>query len=84
MTVTIPVANYGGFGRVTETLPNGFTYRSTSLDDSQVDASGGQVVKFTFQGDSSFTYVATAPGSTGTYTFSGTFRDSDREDTSVG
>ena len=84
VTVTIRAANYGGFGRVTETLPNGFTYKSSSLDDSQVDASGGQVVKFTLQGDTSFTYVVTAPGSTGTYTFSGTFTDSDRAVTGVG
>ena len=51
VTVTIAVANYGGFGRVTEELPTGFTYKSSSLDDSQVDASGGQTVKFTLQGD---------------------------------
>ena len=84
VTVRITAANYGGFGRVTETLPAGFTYVSSSLDDSQVDASGGQVVKFTLQWDTSFTYTVTAPGSTGTYTFSGVFRDSDRNDTSVG
>lgn len=83
--VTIRASNYGGFGRVTETLPDGFTYKSTSLDDdSQVDTSGGQVIKFTLQGETSFTYTVTAPGSTRAYTFSGTFRDSDRKDTNVG
>ena len=83
-TVRIAAANYGGFGRVTETLPNGFAYKTSSLDDSQVDTSGGQVVKFTLQGDTSFTYTVTASASTGTYRFSGTFRDSDRKDTKVG
>ncbi len=84
VTVTISVANYGGFGRVTETLSPGFTYNSSSLDDSQVDDSGGQVIKFTLQGETSFTYTVTAPGSSGTYPFVGTFRDSDRVDTGVG
>ncbi len=84
VTVRITAANYGGFGRVTETLPAGFIYKSTSLDASQVDASGGQTVKFTLQGETSFTYTATAPGTARTYTFSGTFRDSDRNDTGVG
>ncbi|MYA49219.1 MAG: DUF11 domain-containing protein, partial [Chloroflexi bacterium] len=78
VTVTIAVANYGGFGRVTETLPTGFTYKSSSLEDSQVDASGGQVVRFTLQGDSSFTYVVTAPSTADSYDFSGELRDSDR------
>ena len=84
VTVRISAANYGEFGRVTENLPQGFVYQSSSLDDSQVDASGGQVIKFTLQGDTSFTYTVTAPSSTGTFTFLGTFRDSDRVDTSVG
>ena len=83
-TVRITAANYGGFGRLTETLPAGFVYKSSSLDDSQVDASGGQVIKFTLQAETSFTYTVTAPGSTGTYNFSGAFRDSDRNDTAVG
>ncbi len=84
VTVGITAAGYGGFGRVTENLPSVFTYESSSLDDSQVDASGGQTVRFTLQGETSFTYTVTAPGSTGTYTFRGTFRDSDRVDTAIG
>ena len=31
VTVTIQVANYGGIGRVTETLPAGFDYVSSTL-----------------------------------------------------
>ena len=84
VTVTIAVANYGGFGRVTETLPSGFAYKSSSLDASQVDASGGQVVKFTLQGDSSFTYVVTASSTAGAHAFSGELRDSDRTNHTVG
>ena len=83
VTVTIRVANYGEFGRVTETLPGGFTYKSSSLDASQVDASG-QEVQFTLQGESSFTYVVTASSMAGAHAFSGMLRDSDRNNHTVG
>ena len=78
VNVTITVANYGGFGRVTETLPPGFTYKSSDLDDAQVDASGGQTVEFNLQSDSSFTYVVSASGVAGAHHFSGQLTDSDR------
>ncbi len=84
VTVTIAVANYGGFGAVTETLPDGFAYKSSDLDDSQVDTSGGQVVRFTLQGESSFYYVVTAPNTAGAHTFSGELRDSNRNNSPVG
>ena len=84
VNVTITVANYGGFGRVTETLPAGFTYKSSDLDDSQVDASGGQTVSFTLQSDSSFTYVVSASGVAGAHHFSGELTDSDRMTHAVG
>ena len=86
LTVTIEAAaaDYGGFGRVTEYLPAGFVYESSSLESFQVDASGGQTIEFTLQGESSFTYTATAPSSTGVHTFVGVLRDSDRTYTTVG
>ena len=83
--VTIDAANYGTFGAVTETLPSGFTYveGSSSLDDAQTLVSGQQI-RFTLQGeDVTVTYTATAPTATGSYTFSGTLRDSDRQDHTV-
>ena len=83
LTVTIVAANYGGFGRVTETLPTGFTYVSSNLDASQV-TTRGQVVRATLQGDASFSYTVTGPGVEGSYTFSGKLRDSDRNDHVVG
>ena len=49
VTVTIAAANYGGFGRVTETLPDGFSYVSSDLDDEEV-SEDGRIVKFTLQG----------------------------------
>ena len=78
VTVTITAAAYGGFGGVTETLPTGFDYGSSSLPESQVTETG-QDVRFILQGDddSSFTYNVTASNTPGSYTFSGELRDSD-------
>ena len=87
--VTITAANYGDFGRVTEMLPNGFDYVSSTLDDdAYVSVSeDGQTVKFTLQGpDKEFTYTVTAPDTvtaTTTYNFRGMLRDDDRADHAV-
>ena len=84
VTVTIAAANYGGFGRVTETLPDGFSYVSSDLDDEEV-SEDGQIVKFTLQGtDKTFSYTVTASDTAGTHVFSGTLRDDDRADHDVG
>ena len=79
VTVTITVANYGQGGGVTEMLPTGFTYVSSSLAASQV-SEAGQAVRFTLQGETSFTYTVTASSDTGSHTFAGTLRDFDRND----
>ena len=83
VTVTIQAANYGQAGGVTETLPAGFSYVSSSLSASQVDENG-QNVRFTLQGDPSFTYTVTASSTPGPYDFSGTLRDFDKTDHTVG
>ena len=70
LVVTIDVANYGQAGGVTETLPAGFTYVSSSLDADQV-AETGQEVRFTLQGETSFTYTVTASRTAGSHSFSG-------------
>ena len=75
VVVTITVANYGSTGAVTETLPTGFKDVSSRL---QVDLDPG-VARFTLQGEPSFTYTVTAPSVEGSYTFSGTLRDSEGE-----
>ena len=46
VTVTITAANYGIAGGLTETLPPGFSYVSSSLPEEQVNATG-QEVRFT-------------------------------------
>ena len=78
VVVTIAAADYGQAGGVTETLDTGFSYVSSSLSDSQVYESG-QDVRFTLQGDASFTYTVTASATPGTYDFSGTLRDFGQE-----
>ena len=83
VTVNIQAANYGQAGGVTETLPTGFSYVSSNLSDSQVYESG-QDVRFTLQGDTSFTYTVTASTTPGSYDFSGMLRDFERMDHTVG
>ena len=80
VVVTITAANYGSTGAVTETLPTGFKDVSSRL---QVDLDPG-VARFTLQGEPSFTYTVTAPSVEGSYTFSGTLRDSEGNDHVVG
>ena len=58
LRVTITARNYGAFGQVEETLPDGFTFVRSSLPGNQV-AEEGQVVRFSLFGDSSFTYFVT-------------------------
>ena len=84
VVVTITASDYGSAGGVTETLPSGFSYVSGTLDDSQVTELTNNQVRFTLQGDTSFNYTVTASDMPGTYTFSGTLRDDDRNDHTVG
>ena len=83
MVVTITADNYGQASGVTEMLPAGFTYVSSSLDVDQVTVTD-QEVRFTLQGDSSFTYRVTASRTAGSYRFEGTLRDFDWMDQTVG
>ena len=86
VVVTIRVANYGRFGRVMETLPDGFAYVSSTLEDAAVSVVG-QTVKFTLFGDSEFDYTVTAPDTvtaTTNYDFMGSLRDEDQENHDVG
>ena len=83
VVVMITASGYGRFGAVTETLPPGFSYVSSSLEDSGV-TDVGREVRFSLFGQTAFTYTVTAPGAAGTYSFSGVLRNSDREDVPVG
>ena len=80
VTVTIQV---GQASKIIETLPDGFTYSGSSIDDPDDDndvLTVGQTVTFTPMGEPSFTYTVTAPETEDEYTFSGVAQfDTDRE-----
>ena len=78
--VTVAVSNYGGGGKLVETLPEGFSFVSTSLGDGSASVDG-QNVTFYLLGDDSVSYVASAPDgeeADGVYTFSGMLTDIDK------
>ena len=82
VVVTVTVTGYGFFGAVTETLPEGFTFVSSSLGSDQVtagpDGSAGlsaRQVEFILLSETSFTYTVAASGTPGAYGFAGTLLD---------
>lgn len=81
--VGIEAHDYGTFGQVVETLPNGFTYASSTLDPGSVEVVDS-TVKFTLFGETSFTYTVTASSVVGTYEFSGILKDADMNEYTVG
>ena len=79
LEVQVEVSGLGGFGQVVETLPEGFSFVGAGdLSDSQVQADG-RTVTFTLLGDATFHYSATAPATGGSYDFSGSVLDSNRD-----
>ena len=83
VTVTIAVTDLGFAGLVTETLPEGFSYVSSSLADSQIGEDGQIITLFAF-GEDSFTYTVTASNDAGDYSFSGTVEDDNDDVRDVG
>lgn len=90
--VEIEVSNYGTWGQVIETLPEGFIYRRSTLDTGQVepeqkgDISGETKTnkrKFPLWGETSFIYTIIAPDIAGTYTFSGILKDMNQNEYKV-
>ena len=79
LRVTITASNFGAFGQVAETLPEGFSFVSASLPVAEE----GQVVRFNLFGDSSFTYVVTVPTAEGQYVFSGKILNQDKEERAI-
>ena len=72
----------GGIGRVTETLPAGFAYVSSTHDSAGVSVNG-QEVRFTLQGDLRRLHGHRLQDG-GVPPFSGMLRDSDRANHTVG
>ena len=83
VVVSITADNYGTAGAVTEMLPAGFTYVSSSLPNNQVNVTG-QEARFTLFDDTSFMYTVTASSEAGSHTFSGTLKDFDAQNHDVG
>ena len=83
LEVTIAVSDYGGFGQVVETLPEGFSYEGSDLAEAAV-AVDGQTVAFALLGDERFTYTVAAPSAEGPHSFSGVLLDSHRVEQAVG
>ena len=83
VTVTIELDGLGAFGRVTETLPDGFAYVSSSLADEQVDSADGTLT-FTVLGENSFTYTVTASDMDGDHAFSGSVANDAKESAETG
>ena len=80
--ITISYSDIGMMGQVNETLPDGFTYVSSSLSSGVVTDTNW--VKFTLLGGTSFTYNITASDVAGIYTFYGTVKDEDKNVAVVG
>ena len=81
LEVTLQVTGLGGFGQVRETLPDGFVLVRSEDVTASVD---GQIVAFTILGsDATFHYTVTASTTPGTYEFSGTVGDSNRDSRAV-
>ena len=75
VTVTVRANNYGGLGRVVETLPSGFT---------SPDASGQTVtLRLLEEGPQTRSYTVTASDNPGRYTFSGVLESEDKSKTDV-
>ena len=76
VTVNIRADNYGGLGRVVETLPSGFT---------SPDASGQTVtLRLLQEGPQTRSYTVTASENLGSHTFSGVLESEDKSETTVG
>ena len=76
VTVTILADNYGGSGRIVETLPSGFT---------SLDASGRTVtLRLLQEGPQTRRYTVTASDNPGRHTFSGVLESEDKSETPVG
>ena len=83
ITVTIDTFGLGAEGTVTETMPIGFSYVSSSLPDSTVNTRG-RVVEFTPSAETAFTYTVGAPQVAGSFSFSGVLTNSDGDEVPVG
>ena len=85
--VTIRARDFGQFGRVSEVLPEGWTYSGSSLPEAAVTVEDGTVRFLLLNLEPSsvfaFTYTITAPDTKAVFELSGTIEDSDRASEAV-
>ena len=81
LTVSVSAAGFGDFGSVTETLPEGFTFVSSTPAD--ISTVSGRNVNFVLFGANSFSYTVTASSVPGTHAFSGTMQTDDDTEVTV-
>ena len=82
LVITISVSGYGGIGQVAEVLPDGFSYKDSSLDAVAVRVDG-QTVQFTLLGEAQFSYTVTAAVDEGSFEISGVFKDANKDEVAV-
>ena len=77
--INVTATDYGRFGAVVETLPDGFNYVEGSITPTGTRvAVDGQEVTFSLLDEESFTYRVIASRMEGSHSFSGTLEDDDR------
>ena len=81
--VTIAVANYGAFGQIMDTVPDGFAYVDSEPPSATYDV-GTRVVTFTLLDERTFRYTLTAPDTDRVYSFTGSLSDVDQVRRTIG
>ena len=82
-TIEIEALHYGYFGNIIETLPEGFVYEDSALNSESVEVEDN-TIKFSLEGEPSFTYTVAASDTEGTYTFSGILIDEGENEYDIG
>ena len=77
VTVRVEASGFTDFGRITETLPEGWTYAGSSLPEAAVSVAGRDI-RLRVLDEAAFTYTVTARRALGTYAFSGVIEDATR------
>ncbi len=81
--VSIAVSDYGSFGLVSETIPDGFNYIGSTLDITQEEVTGN-TIRFALMGESGFDYTLISPSNEDSYTFIGIIKDDNENEFTIG
>ncbi|NQE53397.1 hypothetical protein C5S29_07370 [ANME-1 cluster archaeon GoMg3.2] len=81
-TIELETSHYGYFGKVVETLPDGFVYEDSTLNPESIEVED-ETVEFSLEGEPSFSYTVTATDEEDTYTFEGILIDEEKNEYDV-